>query len=132
MTEEPLTFPAAPEDSSHKEARQFAIMLNSKVFWVWYKYRETPEDQEYFFTVLLNLGSKEEYLAFRDTLKQWLRDLAVTQKRLKKNMRQPGGCPSSQSDASERAHFITTMIDMRRGGKIWSARQMEKARNRAA
>ena len=92
----------------------------------------TKKDAEAaFFAETLGITGREDYLVFRDALKSWLRTMAQAQKVLALRMSQPGGCSTSQTCKMLGAQQVTTLIEIRRAGKAWSASQAEASRKAA-
>lgn len=99
---------------------------------VWNSNFQMKPDPATFFSEILGLKSKEDYLAFRDLLKAHLRFFAADQKRLAMAMRAPGGDPNAQSRHAQHAWLISRLIEIRRAGKVWAAAEAAGARTKAA
>lgn len=86
------------------------------------------ENPDVFFAETLGLKDKAAYLAHRDLLKAHLVRFGLDQRALAKSYSQPGGDALAQSAHARRAHFITSLIEIRRAGKLWSAAQAAVAK----
>lgn len=124
MTTETLTL-TAPIATTEMAAKDAAYALHDALrktglVAAWNK-ADTAGTPQGFFTERLGLESREQYIAFRDTLKAWIKALAANQKELKRLMSEPGGDSSAQWRKDSGADWITDLIEIRRAGKAWSA-----------
>ena len=88
--------------------------------------------EEAFFGQQMQIMSREDYLAFRSSLKIWLRKLAADQKLCRNYARQAGGDSEAQGRLAMRAPVITALIELRRAGKTWSADRRKSPKELAA
>lgn len=126
-----------PADADGEQAHKICIELSGWIYrqpglvGVWRSSR-SKADPVGFFADVLGLKDKAAYLAFRDLLKAHLRFFAADQKRLAVAMRRPGGDPEAQCRHAQHADLVTTLIEIRRAGKTWSAAQAAAGRAAAA
>lgn len=130
-----LTLPIIPEPITHCDPetgfytnplersvlRQLCNALINGVFESW-----NPTQPAQFFVERLHLTAKADYIAFRTDLKSLINLFAAEQRPLKNKMRQYGGDGMSHLHKNRNALVITTLIAIRRAGKIWSAAEAKK------
>lgn len=127
-----------PADADGDLAHKICIELSGWIYrqpglvGAWRTDSHRKADPAGFFEGRLGLTDKTAYLAFRDLLKAHLRFFAADQKRLAIAMRRPGGDPEAQCRHAQHADLVTTLIEIRRAGKTWSAAQAAAHRAAAA
>ncbi|WP_411839936.1 hypothetical protein [Paracoccus sp. ME4] len=127
-----------PADADGELARKICSALSGRIYGqpglvgAWRVSSRQKADPAGLFADVLGLKDKAAYLAFRDLLKAHLRFFAEDQKRLAIAMRRPGGNPEAQCRHAQHADLVTTLIEIRRAGKTWSAAQAAAGRAAAA
>jgi hypothetical protein len=106
----------ASRDGSISRAHDIRM---STAFRAWKFVKE--ENSGEFFSSEMQIKSKAEYLKFRDNLKSMINAMAEGQKLFKHDMSQPGGNPDAQWRKESAENIITSLIEIRRAGKVWSA-----------
>ncbi|MBT28159.1 MAG: hypothetical protein CMO01_00760 [Thalassobius sp.] len=132
MTDTTLTFtaPATTTDTAKDCARDLATQIfRQKTIATW-RLTVLKEHTDAFFEDL-HIENREDYVVFRDTLKAWLRTMAEVQKALKAEMTVEGGDCTAQTLKESGAEIVTTLIEIRRAGKAWSAQRAGAARKAA-
>lgn len=116
--------------AKENEWTKLRTLLRVEIAKDWHKCQSTA-DHHKFFEEVLGVADKESYLNFRSEYKQLINLMSAHQKALAARMHMPGGDSSAQMFKEYFASYITTLIEIRRAGKTWSAAQAKLNREAA-
>lgn len=131
-TTDTFALPLAPEFKSDISYELRSALHGCKLPRNFHAIEATEAGYDVFFEQKMGLSSKEDYLAFRENLKAWLRVFALSQKEQKAMRKERENVSSIQCGINVSAYFITMLIDLRRASKAWAGRKMRAAQEAAS